>query len=591
MVWNITYELIESQVDSKIPQPKVTPAKVTERTKRNARVIEAMLKCQNDRLPTEYLNDEDERTVRIMGGSGYLIEWDNFIRTHDTVGDISIRLINATQIYPQHGVTNLDDMDYFFVTFENTKSRIKEQYGKDVTGEGLDPQSSEADPAAEDLVTQVVCYYKNKKGGVGCFSWVGDVVLIDDDDYEARKDKICAMCGATKPQGENRCICGSTEWERRPKDFEYLTGDVVRSDGSVIPGISPQKDEDGNYIMEDYQEVEIDPQTGYPVFELVFDDMGMPIGERPKMVTKQRVKMGPTKLPYYYPRKYPLVLRKNVSATNKFLGASDCDAIRDFQDAINKILSKVRKKAIKAGTLLTKPEDLRFEFSDEDLVPLNVRNQQQISMITTLDLKFNLGDELAVVDRYYAMAKSVLGITDSYQGKPDTTAVSGAAKEAQIAQAAARQRSKRVMKNAAWADRYEMMFKFMLAYSDEPRRFTSKDENGEQIEVIFNRYDFLEQDDFGNWFYNDEYLFSVDESGIDETNKQLMLEDLRTDLSIGAYGPIDDPETMLAYWKEKEAFGYPNAARNVKRWEKKVEERKQQLAMQQGVMPSDMPVV
>ena len=37
------------------------------------------------------------------------------------------------------------------------------------------------------------------------------------------------------------------------------------------------------------------------LFDYVFDDAGNIIGYTPRMETRQRVKMEPTKIPYYYP--------------------------------------------------------------------------------------------------------------------------------------------------------------------------------------------------------------------------------------------------------------------------------------------------
>ena len=58
---NITFELIESQVDSELPLPKVSPMR--EAHEGNARAIESALRADLDRLPFEYLNDEQERTT------------------------------------------------------------------------------------------------------------------------------------------------------------------------------------------------------------------------------------------------------------------------------------------------------------------------------------------------------------------------------------------------------------------------------------------------------------------------------------------------------------------------------------------------
>ena len=71
--------------------------------------------------------------------------------------------------------------------------------------------------------------------------------MIDDEDYEARKDKVCAECGRTKPPCEDICVCGSTKWEQRSRKYEELKEDIVRSDGTVIPAVSPVM-EDGAYV-------------------------------------------------------------------------------------------------------------------------------------------------------------------------------------------------------------------------------------------------------------------------------------------------------------------------------------------------------
>ena len=56
------------------------------------------------------------------------------------------------------------------------------------------------------------------------------------------------------------------------------------------------------------------------------------------------------------------------------------------------------------------------------------------------------------------------------------------------------------------------------------RRLCVENEQGER-ESVFNRYDFLEQDEAGNWYYEDGFLFSVDENGTAQRNRQFILED------------------------------------------------------------------
>ena len=119
-VRNIVSELIESQVDTAIPQPKVTAR--NKEDEHLAKIIEDMLIDELDRLPMEVINDMMERTVPIQGGSFLLIEWDNTERTQNTIGDITVQYIHPKQIVPQNGVfSSIEDMDYIIIKMPQTK--------------------------------------------------------------------------------------------------------------------------------------------------------------------------------------------------------------------------------------------------------------------------------------------------------------------------------------------------------------------------------------------------------------------------------------------------------------------------------------
>ena len=113
-VHNVSYEMIESQVDSNIPLPAVTSQ--VEADEQNAIIAEEMIKAQLNRLPMEAFNDMDERVCPVHGGSWYLVEWDNEIRTHDTVGDISISFLHPRQVIPQAGVTDWRQGEYIYLS-------------------------------------------------------------------------------------------------------------------------------------------------------------------------------------------------------------------------------------------------------------------------------------------------------------------------------------------------------------------------------------------------------------------------------------------------------------------------------------------
>ena len=95
---NIVAENIESEVNSTIPQPKVTARRQAD--ERRAKLLEDMLRNELDRLPMEELNDLAERMIPIQGGAFWLVEWDNSKRTHSTVGDVTVSLLHPKQVIP-----------------------------------------------------------------------------------------------------------------------------------------------------------------------------------------------------------------------------------------------------------------------------------------------------------------------------------------------------------------------------------------------------------------------------------------------------------------------------------------------------------
>ncbi len=587
-IYNFTRELIESKIDSNIPLPSVKPRHGSERSRALADIIEVAIRNELDRLPMEEINDLDERLTRIMGGDVFLTEWDNSQKTHSSVGEIATRLVTPLEFIPQEAVYDLETMDFFFLSFEESKTRIKAKYGKDVTQESIDVTTSQLeDTNAEELVTQVVCFYK-EKGQVGSISWAGDTLLYNERNYFVRKDKVCTNCGKTQAVGETECICGSTEWEKRDRDFEKLRKDVKKSNGEIIPCMSPVF-VDGILQMEEVPEPQFDPETGKPLFENILEN-GLVVGEKRATKPKLRPKMEPTKIPYYTPKDFPISVRRNTSVFQHFFRESDCAVIAEQQIQANKALTKIDRKIVKTSDFFTKPRDLNFKFSNDadGADVLNLDTPDQMHMIQAMSLKFDMSHEFAVIQTAYYQAKSLLGVSDTFQGKADPTATSGKAKEIQVARAIGIERSKRVMKHAAYARMYRNMFWFLLAFADEPRTYKDIDHNGEQVEKVFNRYDFLEQDAYGNWYYNDEFTFSVDEAGAMYGDKSFLLHDVRTDFSMGAFGNPTEPETILLYWKEKEALSYPNAKRNVKIWEEKVQEMRKQQEMQAQMANSAM---
>ena len=151
---------------------------------------------------------------------------------------------------------------------------------------------------------------------------------------------------------------------------------------------------------------------------------------------------------------------------------------------------------------------------------------------------------------------------------------------------AKKQKSKRVMKNAAFARLFEAIFKFKLAYADEPRPVITEDIHGERLFEEFNRYDFLKQDAAGQWYWEDRFLFSVDTATPLASNREAMWQETRMNLQTGAFGDPAQPQTLLLFWTKMAMLHYPGAEETKKAVQEQLQaqqaamERQQQMQLQ-----------
>ena len=552
-VRNIAYELIESQVDSSIPMPKVTA--IHEGDEHLARSIERALINKVKLLRLSILNDQMERTVPVQGGDFFLVEWDNEMGFRSNYGDVNVIEINPRQVIPQPGVSDIEDMDYIFIQTAHTKQFVKEKYGVDVedaSEEYKDIRGAEGDSSLDtDIVTVNTVYYK-KNDKIGRFVWVDDYTLEDLEDYQARITRKCKECGY--PTEEKVCPqCGSKRFEETPDEIQEIH----------IP----------------YMQDVIDPNTGMPLF----DEMGQPIQEQAEEIIE---------VEYYKPGCFPLIVRKNVSKNNSLLGFSDVKVIEDQQDLIKKIGSKAAEKTLKGGSIVTLPRNVKVETTDKELKIARLDDPSQKAMIDVLNMQVNIQQDMQMISKAYEDARSTLGITDSFQGKYDPSAVSGTAKQYSINQAAGRLESKRVMKNDAYAKLYEMMFKFWLAYADDPLPITGSGINGEQEFDVLDKTEFIKQDAAGEYYWNDEFIFETDPTSTMMANREAMWQQIDMKLQSGAFGQLGSLETMRLYWSLMEKNHYPNAGDVLSQIEQMLAEQQemmQQQQMMQGAPQNEMP--
>ena len=568
-VRNIVYELIESQVDSSIPMPRIRA--IHPEDDELAKKMEKFLENKVKTCGLVLMNDSVERTVPIVGGSFTRVEWDVNRGLHSEIGDLKITELHPKKVIPQPGVIDFDEMDYFFIQELMTKQTVKRVYGKDVSDcqnddtndlkEGIEGASTN-----EDLVTVNTAFYRNDEGGVGIFVWCDYVKLLDLDEYEARYLDRCEKCGAVMIDG--KCPeCGSKKSKKTREDYEEL-----------VDAVEIKISEDKTQRIDPYNEEEIP----------MMDEMGNPVYDtygQPKMEIKRTKK----KIPYYKPNVYPVILRKNITAQRKLLGESDVKVIIDQQDTIKKLGTQMNEKLLMGGSIVILPRNLEIQKDGEQFNIVRVDNAGDKSLIDVMNLQPNIQFDQTYLETNYNWAKSALGITDSYQGKYDPSATSGTAKQYAINQAAGRLDSKRTLKNEAYAKLYEIMFKFWLAFSDSPSEITSVDKDGQPEHEQLDRKDFLRIDAAGEFYWDDEFIFETDPTSTLMQNREAMWNQTDMKLQSGAFGPVGDLETAKAYWTIMKANGYPNSTVVLNLIEDRIAQQ-QQMAAQVAQMNPEVEI-
>ena len=231
-----------------------------------------------------------------------------------------------------------------------------------------------------------------------------------------------------------------------------------------------------------------------------------------------------------------------------------------------------------------------YRNADGGLNVVRLENPAKADMVRLQDLQLNISQHLTMKNAIYEEAKNLVGITDSYLGRYDSSAKSGIAKQTSAAQAAGRLASKRMMKAAAWARIYELIFKLLLAYDDDEHDVLYRDDEGNEQYETWSRYEFLTRDADGAWCWDDDYLFACDSSLSLMSDRAELWQQVLADYQSGAYGNPGDPAALIHLWKMREELHYPLAGQTRRYLESKQREAEEAAAAQAraaavGMMP------
>lgn len=509
----MAFELVEGKVNSLIPSPKMTPRYHADLAPVNA--TEDLLKHNIDKIQSEEVTDESEHQVLIDGTTWFKVMWNPLDNTHERSGNPIVKCCPADTVFPQPGVKDYKQLEYIFEDTTMTVAQIKDIYGRHLLS-----------PTQNDIVPIVNCYFLNKDRYVGKFSWCDQTatVICNDLEWGIRKRRECDTCHTVVPIATVCPKCYGKTFSYKAVKEQILEEDLEYVSNPYRSGMTSDSAQDQEQV------------------------------DNSRSLTKGTV------IPHYLIRQLPFVPYKRVSAPNSIYGISEVELVFENQDLVNKMLNKAERKSAESKTWVTKLNDTNIENTNNEISIINVESPQEGQAIQVKQIMSDITEEFTQAQGLYEIAKSTVGVTDTDQGKNDPSARSGKAKQLQMAASAQRNTAPNSMRNMAYAGVYELIFKNLLAYCDEERSFVTLLPDGTQMEQVWSKYMFLAQDDYGEFYYRDDYAWSVDTATDITSDRAAMWQLIDNDYINGVMGNQIDPNRALRmYWQMKDQYGYPTA--------------------------------
>lgn len=508
----MVFELVENKVNPRIPAPKMTPRYYSDIEPVNA--TEALIKLEMNRMLSEDTHDESEHSCLIDSTSWFKVSWDPFDNTHERSGMPIVESCPVDTVFPQPGISNYKKLEYIFERKSITVAQALDLYGRKV----VSLQSN-------DLIPIVECYYLNEDRHVGKFVWVEEtlVVLANDLEWGMRRRRECTDCHRILPIDSICPVCGSTNIKYVGVKEQILTEPLDLVTNPYRTGDSIDEDTDETMVDENKQ---------------------IPAG---------------TKIPFYLIRQLPYVPKRHIKVPKEIYGISEVQIHLESQDLANKLLNKAESKSSKSKTYVTKLKDTRIDDSD-DISYIEVESAQEGQSIQVKQVQADIQQEMIMSDYLYNGTKSTAGVSDTDQGKADPSARSGKAKQIQLMASQQRQAAPQLQRSIAYAGVYELIFKYLLAFCDEERSFVSLLPDGSSREEVWSKYMFLDQDKDGNFYYRDDFAWSIDSASEITEDRASMWQLIDNDFLNGTMGSEVDPYRALKmYWTMKDQAGYPTA--------------------------------
>ena len=529
-VVNISYQIIESQIDTTIPMPRVDAYE--EKQVGKAKIPEGQLTELAQSAEMKIINSENERICKKNSMAYFKVSYDANFSRHSSLGKIVIDNPHPMNVIPQPNVYDIDAMDYIYHienrTIDDIVREFGEKYRKPLENEGeqwsnvdnffLDMDNVKESGNTTDKVSLVECWYKDNDGDICLITFVNDIIL-------------------------------------RFEPTIFIKDDLV----SVDSDNKPIKREDTDEPVEEYLREEILVEEVEEEFEEGVE-VQIPIKAETVYVEPHII------------RRFPFIPWYNVREEKNFRGISDIYIIKDQQEAIKKILSIQQEKLIKGTTKIFVRKNSNILKQVTDAVGQIIETDNPLQDINVVDLKTQDNAYLTFYNLMQSAAQTSTGVSEIYTGNIGNTELSGAAIDKLSSNTSQRLQPKRLEKEIAYIQLYNLVYEFMIAFYDDKIPYRYEGDTGKKY-GYFDKSKMMSKDITGQYYYPDMYI-TVD-SGVSK-DRPFILQFIQQ---------AGDRLDNIDYWTLAEKSGIPGASEVKQRL---IEDKKKMLQQQPEIQNSDI---
>ena len=512
-VRNITYEIIETQVSSELPISKVSARHYSESRERLAKSIERLCASTRSEIPFDEYNDIDERYTYVLGGSVWLVEWDDTVSDGRARGGVRVTCISPRDFFPQPNIYRIEDMEYCFLRFDTTRDELCRRYGVSFEVASLAESETAGDDDGE-TATVIVCYYRGEDDEICRFVFSGDAELEDAVGYYRRRAEDGSFL-----------------------DYEEPKRTIALTDGGTISPETP--------ILVGKSIIGVPTKLPYYVIR------EFPIVIR-KNTSADRRLFGQSDCEYIRPSQQQ-INKVESRIMQKLMRAAVTPIVPE--DAVISVSNSVFGQVIRL-----RPGESAAQYGKVDTTP-------DISQdVLEAERLYDHAKRIIGISDTYAGMDTNLGNMSGYARQLQVSQAAGRLESKRRMKNAAYASIDRLifLHYLAFADEVRE-----LAYRDAWGRMQNLTFNR------YDFYRKNESD--GSYTVDDGYLFTAEIGVDSEAGREAVWEKNLQNFREGALGDVSDPHTLCLYWQLQERAHYPYAEDQAEYFRRLIREQEEEL--------------